>query len=119
MVVAMSACSSCGAEKIVEEILPTTMAGVIHLSSDAPELDIDFELIEVEQTIFGLSHSEDSAYTKISSGIDRETIKDTNVQKVATVDNFVLVIDIDNTVYTENLLANMNQRYLLISSNGV
>jgi hypothetical protein len=107
MLVAMSACSSSDAERIVEEILPTTMARVIHLSPDAPEVDIDFELIEVQQSIVGLNYGEASAYTEISSGIAKVIVKDTNGQEVVTVDNPVFASDIDNTVYAVNLLANI------------
>ena len=107
LLIAMSACTSSDAEKIVEEILPTTMARVIHLSPDAPEVDIDFELIEVEQTIVGLGYGEASAYTEISSGITKVVIKDANGQEVTTVDDPVFAIDIDNTVYAVNLLANI------------
>ena len=83
------------------------MARVIHLSPDAPEVDIDFELIEVEQTVVGLSYGEASAYTEISSGITKVIIKDKNSLEVAIVDNPVFAIDIDNTVYAVNLWANI------------
>jgi len=107
MVVALSACGSSDAERIVEEILPTTMARVIHLSPDAPEVDIEFEMIEVQETIVGLNYGEASPYTEVSSGITKVIVKDMNGQEVVTVDDPAFAIDIDNTVYAVNLLANI------------
>jgi hypothetical protein len=69
MIVVISACSSSDAEKIVEENLPTPLARVIHLSPDAPDVDIEFKLVEVQQTIIGLGYGEASAYTEVCGGI--------------------------------------------------
>jgi hypothetical protein len=60
---------------LVEEILPSTNVRAIHLSPDAPEVDIDYELIEVQETIVGLAYKEASPYTEVSTGTVKVTFK--------------------------------------------
>ena len=108
MLVAISACSSSDAERIAEEILPTTMARAIHLSPDAPEVDVYFELIEVEQTVVGLNYGEASSYTEVSSGITKVIFKlASNGQEAASLNDPAFAIDIDNTVYAVGLAASL------------
>ena len=71
----LAACSSDDVENIVEEILPDTKVRAIHLSPDAPEVDIDYELVEVQETIVGLAYKEASPYTEVSTGTVKVTFK--------------------------------------------
>ena len=104
----LSACSSSDAEKIAEEILPSTMVRAIHLSPDAPEVDVDYELVEVEATIAGLQYKEASPYTEVSSGTAKVTFKlSSDGQEIGSIEAPGFASDIDNTVYAVNMAANV------------
>ena len=108
LLIVLAACSSSDAEKIVEEVLPSTMVRAIHLSPDAPEVDVEYELIEVEATIAGLAYKEASPYTEVSSGTAKVTFKlSSNGQEVGSIEAPEFASDIDNTVYAVNLAANI------------
>jgi len=103
----LAACSSDDAENIVEEILPDTKVRAIHLSPDAPEVDIDYELVEVQETIVGLAYKEASPYTEVSTGTVKVTFKASDGEVLGSIEDPVFASDIDNTVYAVNLAANL------------
>lgn len=108
LLVGLLACSSSDVEEIVEDILPTTNVRAIHLSPDAPEVDIDYELIEVQETVVGLNYKEATAYTEVSTGVAKVTFKlASNGQEVASLENPNFSADNDNTVYAVNLAASL------------
>ncbi len=108
MLVSFSACSSDDAEDIIEEILPSTNVRAIHLSPDTPEVDIDYKMIVVEDTIVGLDYKEASHYTEISSGTAVVTIKrGSDGQVIGRIVNPEFAGHTDNTVYAVNMAADI------------
>lgn len=103
----LAACGSDDVENIVEEILPDTKVRAIHLSPDAPEVDIDYELVEVQETIVGLAYKEASPYTEVSTGTVKVTFKASDGEVLGSIEDPVFASDIDNTVYAVNLAANL------------
>ena len=104
----LAACGSDDVENIVEEILPDTKVRAIHLSPDAPEVDIDYELVEVQETIVGLAYKEASPYTEVSTGTVKVTFKRaSDGEELGGIEDPVFASDIDNTVYAVNFAANL------------
>lgn len=104
----LAACSSDDAEDIAEEVLPSTMARTIHLSPDAPEVDVDYELIEVQSTVVGLNYGDASTYSEVSSGTTRVAVRQaSNDEEVASFEGFLFASDVDNTVYIVNLVSDL------------
>jgi hypothetical protein len=103
-----SACSSSDSENIAEELLPTTLVRVIHLSPDAPSVDIDFKLVEVQQSIVDLAYTEASTYVEVNSELSEITVKQaSDGAEVATIENPSFASDIDNTLYAVNFASNL------------
>ncbi len=91
---------------IIDEVAPAANVRVIHLSPDTPEVDVDFELIEVEQTIVGLEYKEASPYTETSTVIEEVVFKrGSDDQELGRLEDPGFASDVDNTVYAVNLAA--------------
>jgi hypothetical protein len=103
MLTVMAACSDDDVEDLAEEILPSTRARVIHLSPDTPEVDVDFELIEIQGTIVGLSYKEASPYNEVSTSTSEVTFRDASGNEIASLDDPDFDHDDYNTVYLVNL----------------
>lgn len=104
----LSACSSSDAEKIVEDVLPTTMVRAIHLSPDAPEVDIDYVVIETQDSVVGLGYKEASPYTEVSTGVTKVVLKrGSDGEELGSIDQPLFASDVDNTVYAVNIAANL------------
>lgn len=103
LIIGMAACGSDDASDIMDDILPSTRARVIHLSPDTAEVDVDFELIEVQETIVGLTYKEASPYTEVSTGTSEVTFKNASGANLITLDDPDFDSDNYNTVYLVNL----------------
>ena len=105
---ALAACSSDSAEDVLEEILPSTNVRAIHLSPDAPEVDIDYELIEVQETVVDVAYKEASPYTEVSSGTAKVTFRRAGDEEVlGSIEDPGFASDMDNTVYAVNFAASL------------
>jgi len=105
---ALTACSSSDAEDLAEDILPETMVRAIHLSPDAPDVDVEYKLIEVQRTVEGLSFGDASSYVEVDRGITEVIVKEAGTdQVVETLDDPDFSTEDDRTVYIVNLASNL------------
>lgn len=102
LMIGLAACSD-DVSDVLNDILPSTRARVIHLSPDTAEVDVEYELTEVQETIVGLTYKEASPYIEVSTGTSEVNFKNANGANLITLDD----PDFDsydyNTVYLVNL----------------
>ena len=103
LLIGMAGCSDDDASDVLDDILPSTRARVIHLSPDTAEVDVEFELLEVEDTIVGLTYKEASPYIEVSTGTSEVHFKNASGANLITLDDPDFDSDDYNTVYLVNL----------------
>ena len=80
----------------------------IHLSPDAPEVDVEYEVIEVQKIVDGLAYKDASSYTEVSTGTSKVVLKrSSDGAMLGTYEDFIFAGDIDHTVYAVNFASNI------------
>lgn len=102
LMIGLAACSD-DVSDVLDDILPSTRARVIHLSPDTAEVDVEYELTEVQETIVGLTYKEASPYTEVSTGTSEVNFKNASGTNLITLDDPDFDSDNYNTVYLVNL----------------